>query len=364
MRIALVILFILFAASPAAAQSVSDVREAIQKQQGKADKSQGKIQSLEGKEKKLKKQLVAIETEVKNLQQEISLQEESLVDIEAQEAIARADYRKLQAWRKTLEIELHELISTLWPIHNQRVTGRLKGLDNWQETDRRFTWLAAVYSATSDRLGEAIRTSNLMAANLEEQSRLAREAENQLAQININKDSLLRKRLSLHSSLRKTESSITNLEKELGSILTVIKGLNYKLKTQRTKRFADNKKLLPWPATGSIASTFSPWATPARRGIGLQTKNEAEVKSVFWGKVVHADTVRGFGRVVIVYHGHDYYSVYAYLSRALVEPGQEVEKDEPIGAAGFDPRTKKPGMYFELRSGSKPINPVKWLFPK
>jgi septal ring factor EnvC (AmiA/AmiB activator) len=203
-----------------------------------------------------------------------------------------------------------------------------------------------------------------MAANLEEQSRLARIAADQLSTINESKDELLRKRLSVRRSIRSTETNITSLEKELQNILGVIKALNYKLKTQRTKHFADNRKLLPWPAKGKIASTFSPWSKPARRGIGLQTAANAEVKSVFWGKVVHADIMRGFGQVVIVYHGHDYYSVYAYLSRALVEPGQEVEKDEPIGTAGFDPRTKKPGLYFELRLGSKPINPVKWLFPK
>ena len=81
------------------------------------------------------------------------------------------------------------------------------------------------------------------------------------------------------------------------------------------------------------------------------------MQSIFWGKVVHNDTLRGFGHVVIVYHGFDYYSLYAYLSETYVRNGQEVEKDEPLGVVGYYPKADGPGLYFELRFHQKPINP-------
>jgi len=87
------------------------------------------------------------------------------------------------------------------------------------------------------------------------------------------------------------------------------------------------------------------------------------VRSVFWGKVVHNDVLRGLGKVVILYHSGDYNSLYAYLSDVNVETGQDVEKDEPLGHAGYYPEAHGNGLYFELRFRQKPINPQLWLMP-
>jgi septal ring factor EnvC (AmiA/AmiB activator) len=40
-----------------------------------------------------------------------------------------------------------------------------------------------------------------------------------------------------------------------------------------------------------------------------------------------------------------------------------VEKDEPIGHAGYYPEAHGNGLYFELRFRQKPINPQLWLMP-
>ncbi|MBU1249377.1 MAG: peptidoglycan DD-metalloendopeptidase family protein [Proteobacteria bacterium] len=349
---------------PASGQDTSTIQNAIKNQQNKAEDRQEAIGSLEQSKKRLKHELAAIEQEVQSLATKINQQEELLIEVEASEVEARNTYLELQAWRDTLLKELQGLLAALWPIHSQGLTHSLEGLDSWKDADRRFTWLAYIYRATQDRMVEAARTAQRMAESLEEQSRLTREAAEQLSAINANKDQLLQKRLKIRASIRAADTKRADLEGELKSILSVIKELNYKLTNQNSKRFADNKKILPWPCPGTVFSSFSPWAKPARRGIGMSTTEHAKVKSVFWGKVVHADILRGFGRVVIVYHGYDYYSVYAYLASSLVSAGQEVEKDEPLGIAGYHPDTKQPGLYFELRLGSKPINPLDWLYPK
>ncbi len=365
MRFALTLYLLLYLLPlPASAAQDNQLHDAITTQQDQAEDRQDEIQNLESREQNLKRELARVEVQVKAMAKKIAIQEESLVEIEAQEARVRATYLELQAWRKSLVAELNQLLFTLWPIHAGRRSDQLQGLDTWREIDRCFTWLAAIYRATDEHLKEAIQTTKLMAKNLAQQAQLAQEAATRLQEINTAKDKLLKKHLNLLALIRRTHTQRTDLEKELRSILSVIKELNYKLSSQRTKHFADNRKLLPWPAEGWIFSTFAPNSNPPRRGIALTTAESAKVKSVFWGKVVHADILRGFGQVVIVYHGNDYYSVYAYLAQSLVSPGQEVEKDEPLGVVGFNPKTKKPGLYFELRLGSKPINPMKWLYPK
>ncbi len=367
MRLALplyLLLYVMLLPALTAQAQDDQLHDAITTQQDRAQDRQGDIQTLESREQILKRELTKVEVQVKAMAKKIAVQEEDLVEIEAQEARVQAAYLELQAWRKSLVGELNELLFTLWPIHAGRGSDQLHGLDTWRDLDRRFTWLAAIYRATDERLNEAIRTTKLMAENVEEQARLAQEAAVRLQEINAAKDKLLKKRLGLLALIRRTRTERTDLQKELNSILAVIKELNYKLTSHHTKRFADNRRLLPWPAQGAVFSTFAPNSDPPRRGITLTTADAAQVKSIFWGKVVHADILRGFGQVVIIYHGYDYYSVYAYLAKSLVSPGQEVEKDEPLGVAGFHPKTKEPGLYFELRLGSKPINPVKWLYSK
>jgi septal ring factor EnvC (AmiA/AmiB activator) len=97
--------------------------------------------------------------------------------------------------------------------------------------------------------------------------------------------------------------------------------------------------------------------------LSLALNKDDSVRAVSWGKVVYDDQLRGFGRVIIVFHGKDYYSLYAFLSQSRVKVGQKIEKGEIIGQCGYYPRIKGTGLYFELRFRQKAINPLLWLEP-
>ena len=258
-------------------------------------------------------------------------------------------------------MELSGLMQALWPVHLQNVRARFKGVESWDMFDRRFNWLAGIYDATNEKLAEARINSEHIVRNLESQRLLEKKAETQLVQINKNKDRLLGNKYVLRKNLKKIRRKRQSVESELSEILSTIEDLKYQLQSQKTKRFPLYKRTLPWPVKGRLVSGFNPKARPPVRGLAIGTNEGASVQSVFWGKVVHNDTLRGFGHVVIVYHGFDYYSLYAYLSETYVRNGQEIEKDEPLGVVGFYPKTDGPGLYFELRFHQKPINPKLWL---
>ncbi len=330
-------------------------------QQDELERRQRRMNRLTNQEKKLQKKFSSVKQQIKVLSQSIAQMEQELHAIKTKENEVRKVYKELTRWKHTLVQELEQLLILLWPLHGQRIGGTLQCVDSWNEMDRHFTWLSHIYQATSTRFKETVHASKLIEQNIEEQSVLAQLAEEKLDEVNKQKDALLQKKLHLWNSLRQTQNKKDDLEKDLQAIIQVIKDLNYKLQTQYVRRFEDNRLILPWPVKGRVTSTFAPYAKPARRGIGIAANENTTVKSIFWGKVMHADTLRGFGQVVIVYHGNNYYSVYAYLSKCLVLPGREIEKDEPLGVVGFDPKTKQHGLYFELRFGSKPINPMGWL---
>jgi len=106
---------------------------------------------------------------------------------------------------------------------------------------------------------------------------------------------------------------------------------------------------------------YAPDAKPPVRGLGLSVGQGDPVRAVAYGRVVHNDTMRGFGRVVILMHGQAYYTLYAFLADSPLRLGQEVGGGQQVGTAGFYPDANGPGVYFELRFHQKAINPDAWL---
>lgn len=358
----LILLIICLSASLSAAKDRDEVlSETLQQEHRKADKSEAKVRELTRQAGRISTQLTDIEHDVALLKRKIRKQQKVLDDIKKNEKKARQDHFALEKEKERIALELSGLMKTLWPVHLQNVRSRFEGVDSWDMFDRRFNWLAGIYNATSAKLAEARGNSEKIAANLERQRNLAIEAEQQLAQVNKSKDRLLNNKYVLRKNLKKIRKRRQNIESELNDILETIADLKYQLQSQKTKRFSLYKRTLPWPVQGRLISGFNPKAKPPVRGMVIGSTEGATVQSVFWGKVVHNDTLRGFGHVVIVYHGYDYYSLYAYLAETHVRNGQEVEKDEPLGVAGYCPKAGGPGLYFELRFHQKPINPKTWL---
>lgn len=344
-----------------AQEGSSTVQESLEEQHLRADDREMKVRELTKQAGQISTQLSDIEDDIKTLKNRINSQEKALKNIKSNERKARQDHFALEEEKQRIALELSGLMQSLWPVHLQNVRARFKGVDSWDMFDRRFHWLSDIYTATQGKLEEARLNSERIAQNLERQRLLEQEAENQLALINKNKDRLLGNKYSLRKNLKKIRKERQDAESELSDILTTIENLKYQLQSQKTKRFSLYKRTLPWPVKGRLVSGFSPKAKPPVRGLVLAADDGTTVQSVFWGKVVHNDTLRGFGHVVIVYHGYDYYSLYAYLSDTFVRNGQEVEKNEPLGAVGYNPKADGPGLYFELRFHQKPINPKLWL---
>lgn len=357
----LTLLVATFIGAPSAAQGVQNE---LQSKQLEADETEQLMQQLEAREGGIAKRLHGIQSRMSSLESKVQSQEAELQAIQEHEKNARKEHYELDAERKKLLAELKNLLKTLWPVHMKNVRSRFGDISSWDMADRRFTWLSEVYGATRTKFIAVRKTTEKLAQNLERQRILAHEAELQLARINKSKDKLLRDKLALRSELRNVRDKKRTLEAELKGILEDIRNLNYRLQSQKTKNFKQFKHALPWPVNGTVISGFNPNARPPRRGLAISTKENGQVRSVFWGKVVHNDLLRGFGKVVIVYHGFDYYSLYAFMSDTIVQTGQEVEKDEPLGTTGYYPLAGGPGLYFELRFHQKPINPKAWLTSK
>ena len=69
----------------------------------------------------------------------------------------------------------------------------------------------------------------------------------------------------------------------------------------------------------------------------------------------------GYGREVVLDHGHDVMTLYGHLSAIAVVPGQHVTRGQVIGYVGQSGRATGPHLHYEVRVHNVPVNPHKYL---
>lgn len=120
----------------------------------------------------------------------------------------------------------------------------------------------------------------------------------------------------------------------------------------------------PWPLRGTLQGRFGrprPDTGGVWRGILISAKDGSPVKSVASGRVVFADWMRGFGNLIIVDHGNNYMSVYGYNQSLSRRVGDTVKSGQTIARAGSTGGQVEPALYFEIRRGSQPVDPLQIL---
>ncbi|GFM33043.1 murein hydrolase activator EnvC family protein [Desulfovibrio subterraneus] len=354
---------LLFTAPAIRAAGPSDIKANLKDQKQKAKKTEQTLNKLTAKERDLHKELAAAEDRIKSLERDLNSQEAALAEIEQNKAESEKSHGRLLQKRRKTEKELEELLNAMWPLYIESRAGRGANMPDWHESDRRFEWSTRVYAAINEKNRELAEQQQEIASVLKKQEELERKARERLASVNKSKDRILRDKLAYNSRLNNVRKQKEDAEASLKNVLSLIQDLNYRLETSDKPegKFALNKGRLPWPARGMLTLRYAPAADPPTRGIGIALMNGAPVQTVASGKVVHNDILRGFGRVVIVMHDKEYYSLYAYLADSNLTVGQDVKRGQKLGTAGYFPRVEGPGLYFELRFHQKAINPEPWL---
>jgi len=127
------------------------------------------------------------------------------------------------------------------------------------------------------------------------------------------------------------------------------------------------KGLLPWPAEGNVVTFFGRQKHPTfntyvqRKGIEIRTPEGSAIHAVMPGTVVYADWLKGYGLVIIIDHANGFFSLYAHASKILTAVGVQVTGGQAIGETGDTGMTGENTLYFELREGADPVDPLQWL---
>jgi murein DD-endopeptidase MepM/ murein hydrolase activator NlpD len=118
-----------------------------------------------------------------------------------------------------------------------------------------------------------------------------------------------------------------------------------------------------WPVRGRIITGFGASATGEKNdGINLAVPEGTSIKAAEAGTVIYAgNELEGYGNLVLVRHADGWVSAYAHNSKILVKRGDAVRRGQIISQAGASGSVNAPQLHFELRRGSKPVNPLDYL---
>ena len=118
-----------------------------------------------------------------------------------------------------------------------------------------------------------------------------------------------------------------------------------------------------WPVQGRIISEFGTKPDGGHNdGINVAVPLGTSVKAAENGVVAYAgDELKGYGNLVLVRHSNNWVSAYAHNEEILVKRGDQVRRGQIIAKAGRSGQVNQPQLHFELRKGSRPVDPTKFM---
>ncbi|MFC1825912.1 murein hydrolase activator EnvC family protein [Thermodesulfobacteriota bacterium] len=168
-------------------------------------------------------------------------------------------------------------------------------------------------------------------------------------------------------------AAIESLKQAARNLDRVVKSLSKAAvlpeQTKKTapKSFTSLKGLLNMPVKGKITCFFGPYTNEKfgvvnfRSGVIIKAERGEPIRAVHNGRILYASWLKGYGNMIIIDHGENYYTVYAHAEELFASKGNTIEKGEVVATVGDTGSLVGPGLHFEVRHHGKPVNPLKWI---
>ena len=311
----------------------------------------------------------------------ISEQRIQLAELERQKTFSENRITEIEAQVRAREAELgretdllaaqvraaytngrQERIKLLLNQHDPSSLGRMMAYYRYlsehrgQNIDTVNKHLAGLASLHSEAASERDRLAALASARQTELARLDR-AQGQRRDLLVSLKARMQEEGAEIERLAAEEKDLTRLIAELTSILS-----DYPITSDAP--FTELKGGLTWPVAGTLLHDFGqPRAggTLKWNGVVLAAPRGREVRAIYHGRVVFADWLAGLGLLVIVDHGEGYMTLYGYNETTLKSAGDWVAPGDVIATVGDSGGQSRASLYFEIRQGTKPIDPRGWI---
>ncbi len=122
-----------------------------------------------------------------------------------------------------------------------------------------------------------------------------------------------------------------------------------------------------WPVEGQVTGSFGERIDPFNgegafhSGVDISSNYGHPIIAPADGVVVFADFMGGYGKALMLDHGHGISTRYGHLSGFAVTTGEHVHRGDVIGYVGLSGRSTGPHLHYEVRINDTPVNPYKYL---
>jgi len=205
--------------------------------------------------------------------------------------------------------------------------------------------------------GELTELERLEAATREEREALAEQRAERDA-----------RREELEARIAERGAEAESLEAEVAEQESLLEDLRQRLadvpdEAADFEALSEARGSLPWPVEGEVAEEFGEARGGGlqRTGVVIAAQTGEEVHAVAPGRVVFSDWLRGLGLLAIIDHGDGHLTLYGHTESLYVDVGEWVEAGDLVATVGNSGTRREPGLYFEIREGAEPRNPLDWL---
>jgi murein DD-endopeptidase MepM/ murein hydrolase activator NlpD len=122
-----------------------------------------------------------------------------------------------------------------------------------------------------------------------------------------------------------------------------------------------------WPVEGQVTGSFGERIDPFNgegafhSGVDIGSSYGQPIIAPADGMVTFCDFMGGYGKTIMMDHGHGISTRYGHLSGYAVTQGQRVHRGDTIGYVGASGRSTGPHLHYEVRINDTPVNPYKYL---
>ena len=221
--------------------------------------------------------------------------------------------------------------------------------------------------AVTERIRETAQLRSQVAAEEARIAELARSRYAELTELNVAQERRQALLVSLREKLADEGREIERLaaqERDLSRLIAELTTILSDYPISSEDPFLEHKGRLTWPVAGALIHDFGQPRISDQlhwNGVVLAAPRGREVRSVYHGRVVFADWLAGLGLLVVVDHGDGYMTLYGYNETVLKNAGDWVAPGDVIATVGDSGGQAQSALYFEVREGTRPVNPRLWV---
>ena len=341
-------------------EKISDLKKSMDKRAADRDRVTGDLQKAEV-------QISEKRVRLKEIERQKQFSERRKAELED----------KLKVRESELEAESTQLAAQVRAAYTSGSQERIKLLLNQQDpatTGRMMVY----YQFLSDYRGDNIDRVKVILDELavlyeqasEEESRLtglARARYAELVDLNTVQEKRQALLVALKSKIEQEGNEIERLaaeEKDLARLIAELTSILSDYPIRSEEPFSTLKGQLTWPVAGRLLHDFGQPRAGGHlkwNGVVLAAPRGREVRAIYHGRIVFADWLAGMGLLVIVDHGEGFMTLYGYNETILKSAGEWVAPGDVIATVGDSGGQQQASLYFEIRQGTRPINPRRWI---